>query len=243
MYDAKIGRWLEEDPDGFAAGDANLFRYVGNDSTNATDPTGKSAIGVCFPGSIDIALNNRSVVDPINLSLIEQAKKQGKTGAVKSFKRVIDKYPDALPEKPKKGDAVYLWDIHTDITFENDKDHSPALCATRQFRKTKFTYRRGGKVLQEYEDKMYQPETTYEYRGLVTNNASFRDTPGFLLPVDPEKGDKIEVEHTFRFEVKDLSTGFIIVATGPTKISLTGTWPLDLKTAYNEKLPIDDKQK
>ncbi len=28
------------DPLGFAAGDANLYRYVGNDPTNATDPTG-----------------------------------------------------------------------------------------------------------------------------------------------------------------------------------------------------------
>jgi hypothetical protein len=31
------------DPLGFAAGDANLYRYVGNDPTNATDPTGLCA--------------------------------------------------------------------------------------------------------------------------------------------------------------------------------------------------------
>jgi len=36
MLDPKIGRWMEEDPDGFAAGDADLYRYVGNDPTNAT---------------------------------------------------------------------------------------------------------------------------------------------------------------------------------------------------------------
>jgi RHS repeat-associated protein len=35
------GRWLSQDPDGFAAGDTNLQRYVGNDPTNATDPTGR----------------------------------------------------------------------------------------------------------------------------------------------------------------------------------------------------------
>ena len=40
MYDPIVGRWLEEDPDGFEAGDANLYRYVGNDPTNATDPSG-----------------------------------------------------------------------------------------------------------------------------------------------------------------------------------------------------------
>ncbi len=39
-YDAKVGRWISKDPIGFAAGDANLYRYVGNRVTNATDPSG-----------------------------------------------------------------------------------------------------------------------------------------------------------------------------------------------------------
>jgi RHS repeat-associated protein len=40
-YDPKIGRWLSEDPISFAAGDANLYRYVGNSPTNLTDPSGQ----------------------------------------------------------------------------------------------------------------------------------------------------------------------------------------------------------
>jgi len=40
MYDPLVGRFLEEDPDGFAAGDPDLYRYVGNHPTNATDPSG-----------------------------------------------------------------------------------------------------------------------------------------------------------------------------------------------------------
>ena len=40
MYDPLVGRFLEEDPLGFAAGDPNLHRYVGNSPTNATDPSG-----------------------------------------------------------------------------------------------------------------------------------------------------------------------------------------------------------
>lgn len=40
MYDPTIGRWLTEDPIGFAAGDANLYRYAGNGQTNARDPSG-----------------------------------------------------------------------------------------------------------------------------------------------------------------------------------------------------------
>jgi RHS repeat-associated protein len=39
-YDAEVGRWLSQDPIGFDAGDANLYRYVGNDSLSVTDPSG-----------------------------------------------------------------------------------------------------------------------------------------------------------------------------------------------------------
>ncbi len=39
-YDATIGRWLSEDPIGFSAGDANVYRYVGNSSTLTLDPSG-----------------------------------------------------------------------------------------------------------------------------------------------------------------------------------------------------------
>ena len=40
MYDPQVGRFLEEDPSSFGAGDPNLYRYVGNSPTNATDPSG-----------------------------------------------------------------------------------------------------------------------------------------------------------------------------------------------------------
>ncbi len=39
-YDAETGTWISEDPKGFAAADANLYRYVGNAATLAADPTG-----------------------------------------------------------------------------------------------------------------------------------------------------------------------------------------------------------
>jgi RHS repeat-associated protein len=39
-YDSATGRFFQQDPIEFAAGDANLYRYVGNGPTNATDPTG-----------------------------------------------------------------------------------------------------------------------------------------------------------------------------------------------------------
>jgi RHS repeat-associated protein len=40
-YDAGVGRWISEDPIGFAGGDANLVRYVGNRVvSNESDPDG-----------------------------------------------------------------------------------------------------------------------------------------------------------------------------------------------------------
>jgi RHS repeat-associated protein len=39
-YDARIGRWIEEDPMAFGAGDVNLYRYVSNGPVWSIDPTG-----------------------------------------------------------------------------------------------------------------------------------------------------------------------------------------------------------
>ena len=39
-YDSTTGRWISDDPIGFTAGDPNLARYVGNQSTTYTDPDG-----------------------------------------------------------------------------------------------------------------------------------------------------------------------------------------------------------
>ena len=39
-YDSRVGRWLSEDPIGFAAGDGNLYRYVGNDPSTKVDVYG-----------------------------------------------------------------------------------------------------------------------------------------------------------------------------------------------------------
>ncbi len=39
-YDPATGRWTTLDPSGLTAGDANEYRFVGNDPTNAIDPSG-----------------------------------------------------------------------------------------------------------------------------------------------------------------------------------------------------------
>ena len=51
-YDPKQGRFISQDPIGFAGGDENLYRYVGNGPTNATDPSGLETVLVALPGGV-----------------------------------------------------------------------------------------------------------------------------------------------------------------------------------------------
>jgi RHS repeat-associated protein len=39
-YDPNLGKWISQDPLGFEGGDPNLYRYVGNGVSIATDPSG-----------------------------------------------------------------------------------------------------------------------------------------------------------------------------------------------------------
>jgi RHS repeat-associated protein len=55
-YDPATGRWRQEDPSGFSAGDSNLDRYVGNGPTDATDPTGEYQTDVHYGMTYFLAL-------------------------------------------------------------------------------------------------------------------------------------------------------------------------------------------
>ncbi len=63
MYDPSTGRWLIEDPIGFDAGDTDLYRYVGNNPTNAVDPTGLQTMGEGFWYGDHLARTERKRVD------------------------------------------------------------------------------------------------------------------------------------------------------------------------------------
>jgi hypothetical protein len=58
-YDAVIGRFVSQDPKGFAAGDTNLYRYVGNSPTTQVDTDGLSPLGdigdLIAPGRVKFA--------------------------------------------------------------------------------------------------------------------------------------------------------------------------------------------
>ena len=47
MYSPLIGQFAQRDPLGYAAGDENLYRYVDNRPTDATDPSGMEIVSHC----------------------------------------------------------------------------------------------------------------------------------------------------------------------------------------------------
>ena len=57
-YDPVRGRFLSEDPAGFAAGDPNLYRYVGDDPVDLTDPSGMFIDTVLDAGFVGMDLWN-----------------------------------------------------------------------------------------------------------------------------------------------------------------------------------------
>jgi RHS repeat-associated protein len=48
-YNPNDGRWVQPDREAFAAGDSNLYRYCGNNTTEYIDPTGEQSAGGHHP--------------------------------------------------------------------------------------------------------------------------------------------------------------------------------------------------
>lgn len=100
-YDPTIGRFVSEDPIAFEGGDVNLYRYVQNGPTDATDPSGLQDSG---GGSIRIPVG----ATPAMIEESLKASQSYKTAAEK-YDRDIDnynKYHDIKIKYELKGSAV-----------------------------------------------------------------------------------------------------------------------------------------
>ncbi len=65
-YDPQDGRFLSEDPLGFAAGDVNFYVYVGNNPVNANDPSGLDARVNVDGNKVDIEIAVNYEGDGVN---------------------------------------------------------------------------------------------------------------------------------------------------------------------------------
>src|SRR5262249_22695743 len=68
-YDPKTGRWISEDPSGLAAGDSNLYRYVDNGPTNATDPSGLNIYYCLDPTAAGTFGHAAIIIGPVDKTL------------------------------------------------------------------------------------------------------------------------------------------------------------------------------
>jgi RHS repeat-associated protein len=71
-YEPATGRFVNEDPSGFRGGDANLFRYVGNDPLNQVDPSGLAAKWASYAGGISTSATMGSAVTPLGWGALVQ---------------------------------------------------------------------------------------------------------------------------------------------------------------------------
>ena len=73
-YNPATGRFLQQDPLGLAAGDVNVYRYVGNNPATLTDPSGlrpavaQGTVGSSAPPSSSGGPGNSSASDPCGCS-------------------------------------------------------------------------------------------------------------------------------------------------------------------------------
>lgn len=62
MYDPQVGRFLTEDPVGFSAQDANLYRYADNDPLRSVDPSGTVKLQLAGRGLQIIATAEQTAI-------------------------------------------------------------------------------------------------------------------------------------------------------------------------------------
>jgi RHS repeat-associated protein len=98
-YNPSTQRWMSQDSLGFAAGDANLYRYVANNSTSWIDPSGMDEIRDFIKGA-GKALSSRTIVGSVlDGSLPEKLEGATIIGLGKQAKKMFD-------EKKKEGKST-----------------------------------------------------------------------------------------------------------------------------------------
>jgi RHS repeat-associated protein len=156
---APTGTWNQEDPIYFTAGDPNLHRYVGNDATNATDPSGLWA----KKGVIAVLKQT-----PDGLAMLKKLAQSEKDGKLKIFKadlrykytydeKAEDNLPYASPETNRWTDTMaYGFAWKGTIYLHNDMDDFIAAWTiihegTHFYQKPRKDYSREENIRIEYE--------------------------------------------------------------------------------------------
>jgi RHS repeat-associated protein len=87
-YDPATGRFISQDPIGFEAGDANLYRYVGNGVMTKTDPSGLTPPSPKTPDPTPAVPAPEKIPEPTPLSKNEVRDLGGEAGIAKLKKEI-----------------------------------------------------------------------------------------------------------------------------------------------------------
>jgi hypothetical protein len=110
MYDPTVGRFLEDDPTEFEAGDTNTYCYVGNHGTIFIDPTGLAEV----PEVPRIDFDGR-IHDPIPPQV-------PKEWGLDNVQEALDNVEKSLKNRSQKGIENDGMDEHHDRQFKKEKN-------------------------------------------------------------------------------------------------------------------------
>jgi RHS repeat-associated protein len=99
-YSPTLGRWVTMDPIRYSAGDVDLYRFVGNDPTGATDPSGFDC------GAIPSSVNDAG---DYFLAAVEEAGRPKRTECAKTFR---------VPDYVLRAANLAWWE-----TLDDKKEH------------------------------------------------------------------------------------------------------------------------
>jgi RHS repeat-associated protein len=107
-YDPTDGRFASQDSIGFAAGDANLYRFVKNGPTNATDPTGHQIAGGIIDGVRERWKNRRQIIR----KAIKDARKKAIETTIKEIDKLVNKPRKSFLEHSQLGHHRKMLKMH-----------------------------------------------------------------------------------------------------------------------------------
>ena len=163
FYYPALGRFLQSDPIGFGAGDMNLFRYVGDDPVDGSDPTGLYSPLTMFGGGEWIKDSNGWDAALFNDKLSNQPAGMDRGGGGESGTRGGGKSIAAETEGQK-----VQWKYSGNWNDPNIKNHfaddnlsvdgKPAAAKTEHHLDV---YEQGGKIIAELKINWWVRESSY----------------------------------------------------------------------------------
>jgi RHS repeat-associated protein len=225
-YDPRTGRWTSQDPMTFAAGDANLYRYVYNDPSNENDPLGlavniKNIIATDKKGEGFAGLDLGLLFGKEKFAYGFKITVNATVGCNETLEKAVEEKNVTIKQYIYQLSQTGKTDQKERLNTLTDKTHDAALINDKAYAKylkvwnddkdkTKLPYRSDDGV----NDNLFNKD--YKYAKHDDKSVTWVDAPGWGADEDqqPLPADKLDFI-LMRLAIK-------IVATGENKKTVTG---------------------